>query len=121
MHSNLGEDFLDHVLQGPEKTRVQAKIQKLSCCGHLGDWGYAVSMDDACSKDFTQGATTGTTGVCISGETQPVSWVNLKDMDNIIIPVADEPLPSGASSLINASLLQRTVCFPLYMYPLQSF
>ena len=58
--------------------------------------GYAVPTDNACSKDFTQGATTGATGVCISGETQPViSRVNLKDMHNIIIPVADEPLPSG--------------------------
>ena len=121
MHSNLGEDFLDHVLQGPEKTRVQAKIQKLSCRGHLGDWGYAVPTDDACSKDFTQGATTGATGVCISGKTQPVSWVNLKDTHNIIIPMADEPLPSGASSLIDTSPLQHTVCFPLYIYPLQSF
>jgi hypothetical protein len=78
-------------------------------------------MDDACSKDFTQDATTGTTGDHISGETQSVSWTDLKDMHNIVISVADEPLLSGAGSLIDTSPLQHTVYFPLYIYSVAIF
>ena len=116
IHSNISEDFLDQALQEPEKAAVRAKIQTLSRRGLLSDWGYAVPMVNSCSKNLTQGDATGATGVCISGETEPLSRTNLKDTHNIIIPVADEPLPSDTGLSINVSLLQCTVRFQLYIY-----
>ena len=111
MHSDVGEGFLDRVLKGPEKDVVRAKIQKLSRRGLLADWGYAVPTDDSRSGNPPQGDDIGATGIRISGKTEPVSCTNLKDAHNILIPVADEPIPSDTSSSIDTSPLHRTVSF----------
>ena len=116
IHSNISKDFLNRALQEPKRAAVRAKIQRLSHCSLLSDWGYAVPTVNSCSKNLTQGDATSATGVRISGEMEPLSWTNLKDTHNIIIPMADEPLLSDTGSSIDVSLLQCTVHFQLYIY-----
>ena len=111
MHNDVWEGFLDQVLKGPEKDVVRAKIQKLSCHGLLANWGYAIPIDYSQSGNPSQGDDTDTTGICISGKTEPVSRTNLKDMHNILIPMANEPIPSGTGSSINTSPLHHMVSF----------
>ncbi|KAF8449209.1 hypothetical protein L210DRAFT_3640833 [Boletus edulis BED1] len=54
------------------------------------------------------GDDTGATGIRISGKTEPLSRTNLEDTHNILIPVADEPIPSDTGPSIDTSPLHCT-------------
>lgn len=115
LHSNLGEDFLARVLEETDKVTIRAKIQTLPRRGHLGDWGYAVPSDDSACNDDLQTPDI-TPGIYVSGEAAPLRQSDLKNVHNIVIPVADEPLPSDSSLSTDANPLHRTVRGGLYIY-----
>lgn len=106
IHNDLGEDFLGALQVEPEKAELQGKIQKLSRRGLLCDWGYAVPTGD--TEDFTQGDVS---GIRSSSENEPLSRAKLTNSHNIVIPVADDPLPHNSDSPIDANPLHRTVSF----------
>ncbi|KAF8124294.1 hypothetical protein EV363DRAFT_1299830 [Boletus edulis] len=132
MQSDLGVDFVDHVLHGSERARIREKIQKLSRRGLLGDWGYAIPVPNNSSPDSQPQAPSATaipTGSNSSSDMQsqvphhstPVLHVmdqtkhsvvspdNLLGTHDIVIPVADEDLPNDTSLAIDKSALQRTL------------
>ncbi|KAF8545847.1 hypothetical protein OG21DRAFT_1491853 [Imleria badia] len=96
MHNNFDTDFLDRVLQEPERTTIHTKIQSMPRCGLLVDWGYAVPVNAAPINVFPADKPTlgATPAVHVEGEDKLIPCTCLKDMHNIVIPVADEPLPS---------------------------
>ena len=106
IHSRLGEAFLDQVLQEPKRTAIRAKIQKLPRHSLLGDWGYAVPIDNPHCNDPTPDATP---VIHVKADTSLLSQSNLRDTHEIIIPVAGEPLPSDSSTAIDGSPLHRMV------------
>ncbi|KAF8440257.1 hypothetical protein L210DRAFT_802559, partial [Boletus edulis BED1] len=105
IHSKLGEDFLDRVLEEPKRATIRAKIQRLPCRGFLGDWGYAFPMYDSSCNNLTPSTTS---GIHVKGETAPLSLSDLRDTHDIIIPIAEEPLPSNSGLSVDASPLQCT-------------
>ncbi|KAF8545761.1 hypothetical protein OG21DRAFT_1491948, partial [Imleria badia] len=105
IHDSLGTDFINQVLQEPERTKIYARIQSIPPHGLLGDWGYAVLVDVSSSVKLALGTTP---AVRVDGEKQPIPQTDLKDMHSIVIPVADKPLPSDSGFSMDASPLQRT-------------
>ena len=105
MQSDLGMDFIDQVLQEPKHTRIQVKIQKLPRRGLLGDWGYGIPTGDRDSSSTTP-------GIQVASETKVLGKKDLRDVHNIVIPVADQPLPEDASASVDASPLQHMVHLP---------
>ena len=103
MQSDLSMDFVDRVLQEPKRTQIQVKIQKLPHRSLLGDWGYGIPMGDRDSSSATP-------GIQVASETKVLGKKDLRDVHNIVIPVADQPLPEDASASVDASLLQHMVC-----------
>lgn len=107
--SNLGVNFLGRVLQETEKVKIEAKIQALSRRGLLGDWGYAVPIQDPSCKDLR--IPVNTPGICVKHDSETVvrSQSDLRNTDNIVIPVIDEPLPGDAGLSTDTNPLHRTV------------
>ncbi|KAI9570933.1 hypothetical protein HD554DRAFT_2037123 [Boletus coccyginus] len=105
IHDDLSTDFINRVLQEPERSNIHAKIQSIPHCGLLGDWGYAIPVNVSPSDKFALGITP---AVHVDSEKQPISQTDLKDMHSIVIPIADKSLSSNSGFSMNASPLQRT-------------
>ena len=115
MQSTLGVDFVDRVLDESRRTRIREKVQKLSCRGLLGDWGYAVPIHGDSSSDKVPPTLVTPPMLCVIDQTVqmepvPVSPDRLHGMHSIIIPMANQPLPNDSSISADESVLQRTVC-----------
>ncbi|KAG6374959.1 hypothetical protein JVT61DRAFT_3716 [Boletus reticuloceps] len=105
MHDDPNTDFINQVLQEPERSNMHARIQGISRRGLLGDWGDAVPVNVSPSDEH---ALCATPAIRVEGETKPLPLTNFKGTHSIIIPVADEPLPSDSGFSTDASPLQCT-------------
>ncbi|KAF8546385.1 hypothetical protein OG21DRAFT_1491277 [Imleria badia] len=100
---NLDTNFLNRVLQEPERTQLHTKIQSLLRHGLLADWGYTVPITNTSSDERASDAPV---GVRVEGKENTLPWSELSDGHSIIIPMVDEPLPHSSGLSIDANLLQ---------------